>query len=120
MVPVPLDRDPFPGPVAIVGQVDVRVELQLVQLVRLDVGDEPEIAAFGLGLGGHGPRDQVAVRPAGGEHGDLDALDEIVEVIQLLLETGLVGHAYRRRRGEEPRKAPGAPPALARPALEVK
>src|SRR5690606_24128743 len=86
------DRDPLSRAVAVVGEVDVGVGGQLVELVALDVRDEPEARAVAPALRLHRPRDEVAVRPPRREHADLDPVDETVQVLQLLLR----GYLLRR------------------------
>jgi hypothetical protein len=92
-IAVPLTETHSPAAIAVVRQVHVGVEAQLVQLVRFDIGDEPEIAALGLGLGGHGTRDQPPILAPGGEHGDLDAFNQGVQVLKFLGERGVVAVA---------------------------
>ena len=83
-------RNPLAGLVAVVAHVHVRVVHQLVHLVRLAVGHEPQVCARRARLRCHGPRDQVPVLPPGGEHRDLDPLHQPVHLVELL---------FRRCRG---------------------
>src|SRR5690554_2919219 len=63
----------------------MRVLLELVDLVRADVRHEPEVCAGQPLLGGHRSGHEVAVGPPGGQHGDLDAFDQVVQLVDLLL-----------------------------------
>jgi hypothetical protein len=60
----------------------VGVEHQVVELVRFRVGDEPQVAVFHARLRRHRARDELSVPAASGEHRGLDAVDEIVELVE--------------------------------------
>jgi hypothetical protein len=61
----------------------VRIEGELLECVGFDARDEPQISASGATLSLHRARDELAIRSACGEHRDLDAIDEIVEVVDV-------------------------------------
>jgi hypothetical protein len=72
----------------------VRVEPQLVQLIAVARGNEPEVGpGRGLLLEGHGTRNQMAVRPPGGHHRDLDILDHRPQLLDAVVLAS-VGHWF--------------------------
>jgi hypothetical protein len=72
-----------------VGEVHLVLVVDLVDLVRAGLGEEPERAVELLVLGLHWAGAQGAVVVARGHHGDLDALDQLGELFHVV---GLGSH----------------------------
>ncbi len=78
-------RHPLAGLVVVVRAADMGVHPQLFQLVRISIGNEPEVGVVDALLGGHRPGDEVAVVPPRSEHRGLDSLDELVQLFEFFL-----------------------------------
>ena len=63
---------------------------ELLELLGLDVRHEPEVGSGGASLRGHRSRHEVAVSATRGHHRDLDAVDQLVEDVELFLERNFV------------------------------
>ena len=84
------DAHPLARAVLVVRQVDVRIARELLELLALDVRHEPEIGSRGAPLRLHRTRDEMSVGAPRRHHRGLDAVDELVEIVELFLERDFV------------------------------
>ncbi len=90
------DRNPFAVPVAIIGQVDVRVPGQVGQFGTLLQRHEPQVGTLSGLLIRHRPRSQMAVTLTCRHHRGVELLDQRVKLGQLVLHDFLRPHTGLR------------------------
>ena len=72
---------------------------ELLVLLALGVRHEPEVGSGGTPLSLHGTRDQMAIGPSRRHHRGLDAVDELVQVVELFFERDFHGRGGLKGEG---------------------